>query len=119
MTSKAANPSKKRRKTENMTDEEKRKVKVETSANWPPRTPPLYGEGYFFFQGPTPLTGEQADLPGFFDELSGSAARFQSLSTIQKGLIGSAALLSFVLLIILIIPTAPSPTYVAEAVAKQ
>ena len=101
-----------------MSDEEKRKVKVETSANWPPRTPPLYGEGYFFFQGPTPLTGKQADLPGFFDELAGTPARFKELNIIQKGVIGSAAILSLVLLVIVLIPTAPSPTYVAEAVAK-
>merc|ERR1719453_1752886 len=34
--------------------------------NWQPRTPPEAGKGYFFFQGPTPKTAVQADLPDFF-----------------------------------------------------
>ena len=30
-----------------------------TGTNWPPRTPPTPGKGYFFFQGPTPKTAYQ------------------------------------------------------------
>merc|ERR1719238_762053 len=37
-----------------------------TGTNWPPRTIPEPGKGYFFFQGPTPKTSFQKDLPSFF-----------------------------------------------------
>ena len=34
--------------------------------SWPPRTEPTPGKGYLFFQGPTPKTAVQKDLPDFF-----------------------------------------------------
>ena len=49
--------------------EEMRQLKLESSANWPPRTKPQEGEGYIFFQGPTPKTGTQPDRASFFDDL--------------------------------------------------
>jgi len=49
-----------------LTPEEERKLKLELSANYRPRTPPTEGEGYIFFQGPSPKTSVQADLPSFF-----------------------------------------------------
>ena len=36
-----------------------RKAKIVDSANFPPRTMPIKGEGYFFFQGPSPKTAVQ------------------------------------------------------------
>merc|ERR1719331_1797520 len=46
-----------------------------TGTNWPPRTQPTPGKGYFFFQGPTPKTAYQKDLPSFF-----SAENFADIS---------------------------------------
>merc|ERR1719174_3246722 len=54
--------------------EETRRNRLITGTNWPPRTYPKPGEGYFFFQGPTPKTAYQADLPSFF-----SAENFASI----------------------------------------
>jgi hypothetical protein len=47
---------------------EARRNKLVTSANWSPRTFPEKGKGYFFFQGPTPKTAYQEDLPSFFSK---------------------------------------------------
>ena len=44
----------------------RRKSALQTGTNWPPRTDPIPGKGYLFFQGPTPKTSVQADLPSFF-----------------------------------------------------
>lgn len=41
-----------------------RELKLERSANFPPRTP-TDGTGYTFFQGPTPKTGSQDSLNKF------------------------------------------------------
>lgn len=49
-----------------LTAEEERKLKLEVGTNWKPRTSTKKGEGYQFFQGPTPKTGVQEDLPDFF-----------------------------------------------------
>jgi len=51
--------------TELSADEERR-LKLEIGTNWRPRTSTVKGEGYQFFQGPTPKTGVQEDLPDFF-----------------------------------------------------
>jgi len=48
------------------TAEQTRQNKLVTGTNWAPRTYPKKGEGYFFFQGPTPKTAYQEDLPSFF-----------------------------------------------------
>ena len=47
-------------------EEARRQSALVTGINWPPRTPPTPGKGYFFFQGPTPKTAYQKDLPSFF-----------------------------------------------------
>ena len=69
-----------------------------TGTNWPPRTKPEPGKGYFFFQGPTPKTAVQKDMPDFFSaenfadvEVSpvqgtAAAAGFGSLALILLGL---------------------------------
>merc|ERR1719453_671633 len=64
------------------TAEEKRRLRIMDGANWRPRTYPKEGEGYFFFQGPTPKTAVQKDLPSFF-----SAENFADLtiSPVQIG----------------------------------
>ena len=69
------------------------------------------GEGYIFFQGPTPKTGTQPDLPSFLEDLQQAQTRFAALNTVPKVGIGTAAALSFVLFIVLIIPTGPTPLY--------
>jgi len=56
-----------------LTEEEERRVKLEIGTNWRPRTSTIKGEGYQFFQGPTPKTGVQEDMPDFF-----SAENFSS-----------------------------------------
>ena len=48
------------------TAEEKRRLRIMDGANWRPRTYPKEGEGYFFFQGPTPKTSVQKNVPSFF-----------------------------------------------------
>merc|ERR1719310_1774541 len=47
-------------------EDKRRQSALITGTNWPPRTPPEPGKGYFFFQGPTPKTAYQKDLPSFF-----------------------------------------------------
>ena len=49
---------------EKWTPEERRLVS-DTASNWGYTRKPEQ-EGYTFFQGPSPKTGEQEDLPGFF-----------------------------------------------------
>ena len=39
------------------------------------------GEGYIFFQGPTPKTGTQPDLPSFLEDLQQAQTRFAALNT--------------------------------------
>lgn len=51
-----------------LTEEEERRLKLEVGTNWRPRTSTKKGEGYQFFQGPTPKTGVQEDLPDFFSK---------------------------------------------------
>ena len=47
-------------------EEERREQALIVGTNWPPRTPPTPGKGYLFFQGPTPKTAVQKDMPDFF-----------------------------------------------------
>ena len=61
--------------------DEQRRLKLEIGTNWPPRTTTAMSgifdverEGFMFFQGPTPRTAVQADLPSFL-----SAENFASL----------------------------------------
>merc|ERR1719261_562876 len=77
----------------------RRELKLRTGTNWPPRTDPTPGKGYFFFRGPSPKTAVQEDLPSFF-----SAENFADL-TITPAQVGvtvsglaSAAVLASVLL---------------------
>jgi hypothetical protein len=78
--------------------EEQRRNKLVTGTNWEPRTAPTQGKGYFFFQGPTPKTAYQEDLPSFF-----SAENFANLKIPPKLIAGLlAATISFSLLLLLI-----------------
>ena len=63
-----------------LTPEEMRQLKLEASANWPPRTKPQEGAGYIFFQGPTPKTGTQPDRASFFDDLKTVLTRTRTLT---------------------------------------
>ena len=63
---------------------DERKARLETGTNWVPRTSTIKGEGYQFFQGPTPKTGDQG-LASFFDfegasGLSGVEAAFAGVA---------------------------------------
>jgi len=73
-----------------LSPEELRRVKLELSTNWKPRTSTVAGEGYTFFQGPTPKTAQQEGMPDFF-----SAENFEGavdeLGTTQKVIFGLAA----------------------------
>jgi hypothetical protein len=64
--------------------EEERRQKLEVGCNFPPRTSTVPGEGYQFFQGPTPKTGIQENLPSFFEfkdiEVTGKAKIFIGLA---------------------------------------
>lgn len=51
---------------EALTPEEERKLKLEVGTNWRPRTSTVKGEGYQFFQGPSPKTSVQEGMPDFF-----------------------------------------------------
>ena len=72
--------------------EEERRQKLEVGTNWPPRTSTIAGEGYQFFQGPTPKTGVQEDLPSFF-----SFNDVGGISTVQAAFVGVAAVGSLAL----------------------
>lgn len=76
---------------ESLTPEEERKLKLEIGTNWRPRTSTVKGEGYQFFQGPTPKTSVQDDLPDFFSSENLSGAEVPGLG---KVFIPAAALLS-------------------------
>ena len=78
--------------------EEERRQKLEVGANWQPRTSTVKGEGYQFFQGPTPKTGTQDNLPSFFD-LGETTAGVQDLSLFQAAAIGIAVLGSLAFLV--------------------
>lgn len=88
------------RDPESWTPEEERKVKLELSANYRPRTSTVKGEGYQFFQGPTPLTGEQEGMADFLSKENFQEAG--SLSIVQKGILGVAVLGVLALLVALI-----------------
>jgi hypothetical protein len=45
---------------------QERKLKLEVGTNWRPRTSTVKGEGYQFFQGPSPKTSVQEGMPDFF-----------------------------------------------------
>merc|ERR1719387_2263194 len=80
------------------TNQDRRLNKLVTGTNWPPRTEPTPGKGYFFFQGPTPKTAVQDDLPDFFStenfadvdikpvQLAVTATGFGALALILLGL---------------------------------
>ena len=75
-----------------LTPEELKELKLEASANWPPRTKPQEGEGYIFFQGPTPKTGTQPGLASFFDDLQAAPQRFSLWAWRRSGTAGYAGL---------------------------
>lgn len=59
------------RELEMMPPEERRRLKLETGANWSPRTTTArpfdsQRQGYMFFQGPTPRTAVQDGMPSLF-----------------------------------------------------
>jgi len=78
--------------------EESRRNKLITGTNWAPRTYPEKGKGYFFFQGPTPKTAYQKDLPSFF-----SAENFASMKIApQQIAVTITGFLSFAILAVLL-----------------
>merc|ERR1719498_193412 len=74
--------------------EERRISKLITGTNFPPRTMPTPGEGYLFFQGPTPKTAVQKDLPPFFSAENFAAAEVSGtgLAVTAVGFAAAAAL---------------------------
>ena len=103
---------------------DRRLDKLVTGTNWPPRTEPTPGKGYLFFQGPTPKTAVQPDMPGFF-----SAENFEDLEitptqTIVTGTgLASAAILAFSLAVgtptMPSAPPAPPPAVTKAAPEKK
>eukprot|EP00310_Coccolithus_braarudii_P018662 CAMPEP_0183357162 /NCGR_PEP_ID=MMETSP0164_2-20130417/45517_1 /TAXON_ID=221442 /ORGANISM="Coccolithus pelagicus ssp braarudi, Strain PLY182g" /LENGTH=134 /DNA_ID=CAMNT_0025530727 /DNA_START=47 /DNA_END=451 /DNA_ORIENTATION=- len=69
-----------------LTAEEMRLVKLELGTNWRPRTSTTPGEGYTFFQSPSPKTGVQTDLPDFFSS-ENLANAGKDLGTVPKVLL--------------------------------
>jgi len=106
-----------RRELEAMPAEEARRTKLEVGTNWKPRTTTAKPfaddrEGFMFFQGPTPLTGNQPDLPGFFssDNLSQAKASAASIGGTQKAVIAVAAAGTALLFLFLVLsPLPPLP----------
>ena len=87
-----------------MSPEEQRRVKLETGTNYPPRTPTekpfdIGRKGYMFFQGPTPKTAVQEDLPAFLSRDDLKDAKVPTTLKVVGG-VGSVSLLAvlFVLL---------------------
>merc|ERR1719253_2233771 len=94
----------------------RREMKLRTGANWPPRTDPTPGKGYFFFQGPSPKTAVQADLPSFFSAENFADLEFTpaQVAVTITGL-ASAAVLATTLLAP---PSISAPTAAPPAVTK-
>jgi hypothetical protein len=76
--------------------------RLERAANFPPRTKPVEGEGYIFFQGPTPKTGKQG-LSDFFSEENKADITATSVPLPLYIFGGLSAVLSLWLLVTLII----------------
>ena len=74
--------------------------RAQLSANWRPRTSPVEGEGYFFFQGPSPKTSVQEGMPDFFsgDNIASSEG-LPLIGTAAIGLtaVGTVALAGFLI----------------------
>ena len=68
---------------------------TQLSANWRPRTSPVEGEGYFFFQGPSPKTSVQEDMPDFFS--GDNLAESEGLPLVGAAAIGLTAVGSIAL----------------------
>merc|ERR1712187_189255 len=86
-----------------LTEEEERKLKLEIGTNWRPRTSTVKGEGYQFFQGPTPKTGVQEDMPDFFSKDNLDAVDVQELGLAPKVVGGVAVVLLLWLTVTLIL----------------
>tara|TARA_B110001452_G_scaffold243187_1_gene226419 strand:+ start:229 stop:675 length:447 start_codon:yes stop_codon:yes gene_type:complete len=83
-----------------LTDEEERKLKLEVGTNWKPRTSTKAGEGYQFFQGPTPKTGVQEDLPDFFSGENFAGAGELGLAPKLVFVLGAASLAAVVAVVL-------------------
>jgi len=84
---------------------EQRKTKLETGTNWPPRTTTtrpfeIEREGFMFFQGPTPKTSVQADLPAFFSADERQAMQVPPALKLAGGVGGVAFLLVALVLVL-------------------
>jgi len=82
-----------------MSPEERRRIKLETGTNWPPRTSTVAGDGYTFFNGPTPLTGTQPGLPGFGSREDLSGVSVPMVLKVLGG-VGGASLLGVVAVLV-------------------
>merc|ERR1719217_1416958 len=103
------------------TQEERRKLKTETGTNWKPRTTPKIWDqdGYFFFQGPTPKTSVQADLPSFFSGDNFAELEIKPVQAIitATGLAAFAVVASVLLGTTIDLPAAAPPAPPAAKVA--
>ncbi|KAL1515122.1 hypothetical protein AB1Y20_004184 [Prymnesium parvum] len=85
-----------------LSKEEERKLKLEIGTNWPPRTSTVPGQGYQFFQGPTPKTSFQEDLPDFFSK-ENLSINIEEIGLVPKVAVGVTAALTLWLLVTLLI----------------
>ena len=86
-----------------LTDDEMRRVKLELSANYRPRTSTRAGEGYTFFQSPSPKTGVQENEVDFF-----SADNFKDVGLGAKLLAASVVVGLLVLFLAVLFSTPQS-----------
>ena len=106
------------------TKEERRLLKLEVGTNWRPRTTPDQWDqkGYFFFQGPSPKTSVQKDLPSFFspDNFANLEVSLAQVLVTLTGLASFAVISTIVLTGGLDIGGAPAPaTKEAKAPEKK
>ena len=66
-------------------EEARREDALIRGTNWPPRTPPTPGKGYLFFQGPTPKTSVQKDMPDFFSSDNFADVEIEPIQLIVAG----------------------------------
>ena len=96
--------------------EARRESALIVGTNWPPRTKPTPGEGYFFFQGPTPKTAVQKDLPDFFSSDNFADVEIEPIQVTLAGT-GAAALAALVVSLNsapVSMPKAPAPVAVEK-----
>mmetsp|Transcript_17118 Transcript_17118/g.28665 ORF Transcript_17118/g.28665 Transcript_17118/m.28665 type:complete len:151 (+) Transcript_17118:49-501(+) len=84
---------------DSLSPEEERRLKLEIGTNWRPRTSTVAGQGYTFFQGPTPKTSVQEGMPDFFSADNFAGAELPAVAKVLAA-VGSLAFVAVAVILI-------------------